>query len=237
MDQEIDHQAQEELLSEQLTGDELREVLERLGSTEFALNDYSTVRDVVEGTGADPVSIGRALAEVRKQDFEERFASAFGEHEKRIHELEERPSINVEGVDLSSAVEKAIDAKRRKDEQAIAAKRQKEQLEYDRILENNARVRMSNNRILAIVVGTLALLYLVGTSLTQALFGPDTVTVTPANGFTISKTRSGEYDVRRSDGTHRPASDYEKDMVDREEAKVRHWNKPVRGAPLPPTGP
>ena len=91
MDQEFDLRAQDELLSEQLTGDELREVLERLGENEFALNEFSTVRDVAEGTGAAPVAIGRALAEVRKQDFEERFASAFGEHEKRISKLEGTP--------------------------------------------------------------------------------------------------------------------------------------------------
>lgn len=229
MDQEFDLEAQNELLAEQLTGDELHQVLERLGQDEFLSSDAPTVKDVVEGTGANPVAVGRALAEVRKQSFDERFAAAFGDHEKRIGELESKPPVvihNLGQADLVSAVDAVIEKKRRDEAQQRA-----------QAFAESLRLSRNRNRIVGWVVAFGCIMLFVGTCVSQTLYGPEAISVSGNNGVTITKTRDGQYKVTRPDSSQRRATDTEKDLVDQEEAKIRHWNKPVRGAPLPPSSP
>lgn len=78
------------LLQETVSDDELRIILDRLGHEEFGDDPATTVQDIVEGTGADPVVIGRILADVRKEEFEKRFGLQLQKHEQRIDEHEER---------------------------------------------------------------------------------------------------------------------------------------------------
>lgn len=78
------------LLAEPLGEAEVRELLERLGQAEFGGDERATVGAVIEATGADPVQIARFLAEIRGKALEERFKSAFDDHETRIDRLEER---------------------------------------------------------------------------------------------------------------------------------------------------
>jgi hypothetical protein len=211
LDQETDLKAQDELLSETLTGAELREVLERLGSVEFALNDNSSIRDLVEGTGASPVAIGRALAEVRKQDFQERFAVAFGNHEKRIQTLETSAA---NGVGRASS--------------------HSEDYRRKAPLTTKERQFVQGLWRLTGVLAIIALAALVFQSWFDSL---DDIKVTGRGGVTITKSRAGKYSVTEKSGTSRVATEDEMALFDREEARVRHWNRPIRGAPPPPTSP
>lgn len=77
-------------MRETVSDDELRIILERLGQEEFGGEPATTVQDIVEGTGADPIMIGRILADVRKEEFEKRFGLQLKHHEQRIEEHEER---------------------------------------------------------------------------------------------------------------------------------------------------
>lgn len=83
---------QVDLLSEELTDGEVRTLLERLGSREFGGSESATVGAVVEATGSDPTTVGRLLAEIRKEDFEKRFGLQLKDHDQRIETLEERSS-------------------------------------------------------------------------------------------------------------------------------------------------
>lgn len=80
----------DDLLKEVVSDGELRIILDRLGHEEFGGDPATTVQDIVEGTGADPVVIGRILADVRKEEFEKRFGLKLEQHEQRIDEHEER---------------------------------------------------------------------------------------------------------------------------------------------------
>jgi hypothetical protein len=79
-----------ELLAEPLTDEEVRDLLERLGSKEFGGPENATVNSVVEATGASVATVGNLLAQIRKEDFEERFGLRLDHHESRIETLEER---------------------------------------------------------------------------------------------------------------------------------------------------
>jgi hypothetical protein len=78
------------LLDEELTKDELSEVLRRLGRWELGGSESSTIRDVAEATSADPQAIGRLLADIRKENFEEKYGLKIEEHEERIERLENK---------------------------------------------------------------------------------------------------------------------------------------------------
>lgn len=84
----MDSQKLDELLEEELTGSELSELLERLGAEEFGGSENSRLRDVVELTGQEPLSVARVLADIRKEDWEERFGSILEDHGERIERLE-----------------------------------------------------------------------------------------------------------------------------------------------------
>ncbi len=81
--------SQEQLLLEQeVTNEELHEILRRLGEQEFALSGQSRVGDIVEATGASPRTIGMILGNIRKEDWEERFGLRVGklEREAKVHQ-------------------------------------------------------------------------------------------------------------------------------------------------------
>ncbi|MCB8931988.1 MAG: hypothetical protein M9921_01945 [Fimbriimonadaceae bacterium] len=94
----MDHRFEREaLLQEHLEEGEVGALLERLGEREFGGDPRPTVAAVIEATGADPIEVGRLLAEIRGEAFERRFERAFaqhtqelGDHEERIDKLESR---------------------------------------------------------------------------------------------------------------------------------------------------
>lgn len=79
-----------DLLAEPLSDAEVRTLLERLGSQEFGSSENATIGAVIEATGSDPVTVGRLLAEIRKEDFEERFGLQLKDHGRRIDTLENK---------------------------------------------------------------------------------------------------------------------------------------------------
>jgi len=81
-----------ELLSQEVTDEELRKLLERLGEIEFAWSPRTTVGDVVEATASDPLTLGRLLANIRKEDWEERFGLRLSDVENRVARIENESS-------------------------------------------------------------------------------------------------------------------------------------------------
>lgn len=82
-----------DLLAEPLSDAEVRTLLERLGSREFGGPEDATLGSVVEATGSDAATVGRLLAEIRKEDFEERFGLQLKDHGRRIDTLEKKSSV------------------------------------------------------------------------------------------------------------------------------------------------
>lgn len=78
----------DELLKQEVTDEELRELLERLGEREFCLAPAATIGDIAEAASVDPSEIGRLLAEIRKENWEDRFGIRLTDHEKRIETIE-----------------------------------------------------------------------------------------------------------------------------------------------------
>lgn len=89
MNRQTTQEQLDELLIQEITDDELKELLRRLGEIEFAWNPRTSIKDVVEATSADPLLIGRLLADIRKEDWEERFGLRVDDHEDRLERTEE----------------------------------------------------------------------------------------------------------------------------------------------------
>jgi len=89
MNRQTTQEQLDELLTQEITDDELKELLTRLGEIEFAWNPKTSIKDVVEATSADPLLIGRLLADIRKEDWEERFGLQVDDHEDRLERIEE----------------------------------------------------------------------------------------------------------------------------------------------------
>lgn len=87
---ELDPAQSRALLAEELTSEEVRDLLQRLNARDMGGSEHATVSAVVEATGFDVATVWRLLAEIRKEDFEERFGLRLDHHEKRIETLEER---------------------------------------------------------------------------------------------------------------------------------------------------
>lgn len=88
----------EALLAEPITDDEVRSLLERLGTAEFGGPEVSRVGDLIEATDADPQLMARLLGEIRHEDYQERFGARLDAVERRLHFVEGRvapaPRIN-----------------------------------------------------------------------------------------------------------------------------------------------
>jgi hypothetical protein len=76
----------EELAREELTNEEVREILERLSVAEFAGGDHPTLRDVSEATGVDLLAVGKILREIRQENLGELFGDRLDEHGQRLDE-------------------------------------------------------------------------------------------------------------------------------------------------------
>lgn len=96
------HPKQVDLLAEPLSDAEVQMLLERLGSREFGGPEDATLGSVVEATGSDAATVGRLLAEIRKEDFEERFGIQLKDHGRRIETLEKKSS----GLERERTVER-----------------------------------------------------------------------------------------------------------------------------------
>lgn len=205
MSQGQEFKLQEELLSQTVTAEELPLLLQRLGEEEFHLSNDTSVRDIVEVTNSDPVRIGRALAEIRRQTFDERFVEAFADHERRIHSLEGRKS---------SPPATTTDSVR-------AAMRQ---IALEQAAARDVQERLQRkNGVIILLVGALGMAFWFGlNAITEAIVGPNSVQIKGKNGVTIVKERDGTSYVVRPDGSQRPPNPEETKLVNDEEARVRH---------------
>lgn len=79
----------QQILQEELSATELRELLHRLGEEEFGGSEHSRIRDIVETTGRDVSDIARILADIRREDWEEKFGAVLDDHAERIERLED----------------------------------------------------------------------------------------------------------------------------------------------------
>lgn len=92
----------DELAKEELSGDELRQVLQRLAREELGGSDLPTIGSVSEATGANGETIGRILANLRGAEWEAwrtRFESTAREHKQRLEALEAKPKSAAEMTD------------------------------------------------------------------------------------------------------------------------------------------
>lgn len=78
----------EELAREPVTSQELRALLERLGSQEFGGPEEPDVRAVSEATGVPVEAIGRILADIRRKELHDRYGRDIERHEQDIRRLE-----------------------------------------------------------------------------------------------------------------------------------------------------
>lgn len=110
-----------ELSREELSAGEVREILDRLGQDEMGGPDVARVRDVAEATGTSVQTIGRILADIRKEDWEDKFGkrqsvleTTVDEHSKKLQrhgELLERvkePSESVLGKHTDEEIYEAV---------------------------------------------------------------------------------------------------------------------------------
>ena len=100
--EKLDDSRSQELLAEELTDEEVRELLVRLHTDDLGGSDNATVASVVEATGAKLGTVSSLLAEIRKEAYQELFGDRLDDHEHRITKLEVRhakppdPSTRVE---------------------------------------------------------------------------------------------------------------------------------------------
>ena len=89
VESEFDRHVLEQLEAIELTPEEVRAVLDRLGQAEFRMDANSTLGDVVEATGADPSDVAMALQVVRGHDLTRVYGQRIDDHERCIGKLEE----------------------------------------------------------------------------------------------------------------------------------------------------
>jgi hypothetical protein len=85
-----DHRLEEKLADQPVTDLELKEILRRLGELESCVNALPTIGDISEATSREPAEIGRLLALIRKEAWEDRFGIRIEDHEQRLEQIESR---------------------------------------------------------------------------------------------------------------------------------------------------
>lgn len=78
----------EQLAREPVSPQELRTLLERLGSQELGGPEEPDVRAVSEATGVPVEAIGRILADIRRKELHDRYGRDIERHERDIRRLE-----------------------------------------------------------------------------------------------------------------------------------------------------
>ena len=191
---------QSALLAEELSSDEVRELLERLNARDFGGSENATVGAIVDATGSDAVIVGRLLAEIRKEDFEERFGLRLTHSEKRIETLEERAKR------LESVSRQTI-----KYERAPAVDPYREAA-LNRLAEQERQ--REEARPVAIVFAVLILLIAFVAAAGKCDAGNATaspsISVGTVNGGWIEDGKDGHLIVREKDGSTRQPTEEEK---------------------------
>jgi hypothetical protein len=92
--EKFDDSRSQELLAEELTEEEVRELLVRLQTDDLGGSENATVAAVVEATGASLGTVSDLLAKIRREAYHELFGAQLDDHEHRITKLEGRPDNN-----------------------------------------------------------------------------------------------------------------------------------------------
>ena len=79
-----------ELLNEELTDSEVREILDRLSVAELGGSEKATVGAVCEATGVGPMVVGRMLAEIRQTNLHKLFGHRIDRLETTVTDFERR---------------------------------------------------------------------------------------------------------------------------------------------------
>lgn len=88
--EKFDDSRSQELLAEELTDEEVRELLVRLHTDDLGGSENATVASVVEATGAELDTVSSLLAQIRREAYQELFGDRLDDHEHRITKLETR---------------------------------------------------------------------------------------------------------------------------------------------------
>jgi hypothetical protein len=190
------------LLVEELTSDEVQELLERLNVRDFGGSENPTVGAIVEATGSDPVTVGRLLAEIRKEDFEERFGLHLKHQDRRIESLEERAK-RLE----SSSRSYRRGAFQRPREDPYEKKALDRLVQEERKREEDRPIAI----VLSIIIGLIFIILAAGQCSPEANSSvfPARMSVDTVNGGWIEETSPGNIRVREKDGTTRAATEEE----------------------------
>jgi len=193
------------LLQQEVSDSEVRQILERLSAEEFAAPLHATVAAVCEATGASAEVIGRILADIRKQNIEERYGETIERHEEQIGVLDERTHELAEKTDvIRFQTESPIVSGRRPlrsltQDPEVAA-------ELDRIARKNIAGRKMTPYAMALVIIVLIVFAPFMCPSPRAGF-PETPNFSSSmdlqNGAKITADNRGGLWVTESDGTRR----------------------------------
>ena len=187
-----------ELQSEPLSDQEVHELLDRLGAKEFGGSEQATIGAVAEATGSDAVTIGRLLAEIRKEDFEKRFGLQLGEHEARLETLEERTD--------------RIQRAERTAEQTVRAKPMDPYAEaaIERLAEREQRRQeMRPYAIVLAIIMFIVFIAMIGNKNSRYSSPGRSVSVEVGDGQ-LTMDEHGDMWVQKPDGTRRNPTDEER---------------------------
>lgn len=142
---ELEHQ-REQLLAEEITDAELREILERLGQDEFGGSGQSRVADIVELTGIPPEAICRILADIRKDEWEKRFGLRQDRMEARVDHHEKVLKDHAEELRKARQAEQRPEPKPKAYEVQIPSRRRAESEEPEPKRKPKSKSKPSNHR-------------------------------------------------------------------------------------------
>lgn len=197
-----ENEVSEELLNEEVTPDELREILDRLGQREFGGSPNSTIRDISESTSADPILIGRLLAEIRNEELQCRLGLQVEEHEQRIEHIEH--------------VQEKIQRQPRLDD-PLAGLNSDEVEELRYVAEERRRQREMQSLVIPILIAIILLGFLIGavTSSRKTSYPydePKTSYSMEVDGVQVSGSIGGPF-TANDHGKTRPATQKEEDEL------------------------
>lgn len=204
------NQITEELLNEEVSPSELREILQRLGQREFGGSPNSTIRDIAEGTSADPVLIGRLLAEIRNEELQDRLGLQVEEHEQRIEHIE-HVQAEVQRDRRTYDPLAGLDPEAVEELRNVAEERRRE------------RENLPLSIIVAIIISIYLIWYFIGSNAkgSGSYSQPRSSYSMDVNGVRVSGSVGGPY-TANDHGKVRPATEHEKNEMSQSMAAIEY---------------
>ncbi|MBX3119823.1 MAG: hypothetical protein KF784_12210 [Fimbriimonadaceae bacterium] len=142
------------LLAEEMSQEELRILLKRLGEQEFG-EPNPTIGAVVEATGADALTVSKMLRAIRNENLDEKIEKALGPRDQKIENLQARTHRVEQKVESMSKQPPQTTASTKK--LSLSDRRRREYI--DEMIDKEERERISTFIILAFVVPLVLLLW------------------------------------------------------------------------------